>query len=122
MTNFLWIGLGGALGSMMRYGVAGIGQRWGTDSFPTGTLLVNVLGCFLIGCLASLFEERVLVPPYVRLLILTGFLGGFTTFSTYAWESLQLARDAEWLYAAGNLLLSNVLGLAACWLGIRIVV
>ncbi len=122
MTNLIWVGLGGAGGSVMRYLASGLGQRLGGESFPTGTLLVKVVGCFLIGLLATLFEERMLISPQVRLLVLTGFLGGFTTFSTYGLETLQLARDGEWLLGMGNLLLSNLLGLAACWLGMRTLV
>ena len=121
MTKLLWVALGGAGGSVLRYLAAGLVQRWAGGAFPAGTLLVNVVGCFVIGCLASPLQEGGLVSPEVRLLVMVGLLGGFTTFSTYGLETLQLLRDGEWLLGMGNVLLSNVVGLAACWLGLRLV-
>ncbi len=120
MMKFAWIALGGAGGSVMRYVAAGLVQRWAGGAFPAGTLLVNVLGCFAIGCLATPFQEGGLVPQEVRLLVMVGLLGGFTTFSTFGLETIQLLRDGEWFLGMGNVLLSNALGLMACWLGLRL--
>jgi len=113
------VGCGGA-GSALRYALAGWGQRFGNGTFPLGTLLVNVLGCLLIGLLAAAFNGPFLIREEYRVAILVGLLGGFTTFSAFAWETLTLATDGQWARAAANILLSNGLGLLAAWLGYRV--
>ncbi|HEX6201633.1 MAG TPA: fluoride efflux transporter CrcB [Thermoanaerobaculia bacterium] len=118
--KLLLIALGGAAGSVLRYLVAGWVQRAAGGVFPFGTLAVNVAGCFAIGLLNPLFLGPFLIRPELRVAILVGLLGGFTTFSTYGWETLSLGHDGEWLAAAGNLLLHNVLGLAAAWGGYQL--
>lgn len=117
MTNYLIIGIGGFLGAIARYVVsAWIGQRWGR-SFPLGTFAVNVSGSFLIGLLMSLFTERFMVNPQWRLFLTVGFLGAYTTFSTFEYETGSLLRDGEWLVAASNIGLSVVAGFAALKIG-----
>lgn len=117
MTNYLIIGIGGFLGAIARYVVsAWIGQRWGR-SFPLGTFAVNVSGSFLIGLLMSLFTERFMVNPQWRLFLTVGFLGAYTTFSTFEYETGSLLRDGEWLVAALNIGLSVVAGFAALKIG-----
>lgn len=117
MQNILIIGIGGFLGAIARYGAALlIGQRWGR-AFPLGTFVVNVSGCFLIGLLMTLFTERYAVGPQWRLLTIVGFLGAYTTFSTFEYETGALIRDTEWLYAALNVILSVVAGFVALKLG-----
>lgn len=122
MAKILWIALGGALGSLMRYAVAGWGQRLTTTTFPLGTLIVNTLGCLAIGFLAALFAgpEGLRLREEHRLALMVGVLGGFTTFSTYAFETFSKADDRAFGQAAMNLLLSNALGLAAVWIGFRL--
>jgi len=120
MTKLLFIAGGGALGSVLRYLAAGWGQRLTPGVFPLGTLLVNLTGCLAIGYLGTLFAGPALVREEYRLALLVGFLGGFTTFSTFGYESYSLLTDREWGLAGGNLILSNVLGLAAVWLGHRL--
>ena len=120
MLKLLFIAGGGAVGSVLRYLAAGWGQRLIPGVFPLGTLLVNVSGCLLIGYIASLLAGPALVRDEYRLAILVGFLGGFTTFSTFGYETWALVTDREWGLAAANVLLSNVLGLAALWLGHRL--
>ena len=120
MTKLLFIALGGAAGAVARYLVAVQAQRLTPSVFPLGTLSVNVLGCLLIGLLGTLFAGPVIVREEYRFLLLVGFLGGFTTFSTFGYETLALAADREWWLAAGNVLASNVLGLAAVWAGNRL--
>jgi len=105
------------LGANLRYLVGNwAADRFGAD-FPYGTLIINVSGTFAIGILLSFLGERVEVSPVWRLLFATGFLGGYTTFSSYAWEALVLVQDGEWLPAAGYVLGSNVVGFVGVWLG-----
>ena len=117
--TYLWIALGSALGGAARYGCAGLAARWLGATFPWGTLLVNVSGSLLIGLLAALMapDGRLLAAPDVRAFLMIGILGGFTTFSSFSLETLNLMRDGEWLFAFANVLLSVVLCLVAVWLG-----
>ena len=111
--NILIIGIGGFLGAIARYIVAlWIGQRWGR-TFPLGTFMINITGSFLIGLLMSLFTERFMVNPQWRLLFVVGFLGAYTTFSTFEYETGALLRDGEWLIAMLNVVLSVIVGFIA---------
>jgi CrcB protein len=115
MLRILLVGLGGALGAMARYWLSGLVQETLRNAtFPYGTLAVNVLGCLLIGVLAYLSEIRGWLTPETRLLLMTGFLGGFTTFCN---ETLGLARGGETGQAFGNVAAHLVLGLGAVWAG-----
>ena len=114
--RYLLIGLGGAVGSMLRYAVT-VGLQGGGARFPTGTLAVNLIGCFAIGVLAELSDSSGLLSPDMRGLLMVGLLGGFTTFSAFTHETLNAARADDYLVVAGNILLSVGLGLAAVWLG-----
>lgn len=117
MQNLLIIGLGGFFGSLARYGAGiWIGQKWGR-MFPLGTFFVNITGSFLIGFLMALFTERLMIPPQWRMFFVIGFLGSYTTFSTFAYETGALLRDSEWLIAALNVALSVFVGLVALRLG-----
>ena len=117
MMNVLVIGIGGFVGAVARYGIAGwIGQRWGR-SFPLGTLVINVSGSFLIGLLMTLMAERFTENPQWRLLLVVGFLGAYTTFSTFEYETGALLKDGEWLFAGLNVVLSVIVGFVALKLG-----
>ena len=117
MVNILIIGIGGFLGAISRYGVAlWIGQRWGR-SFPLGTFVINISGSFLIGLLMSLFTERFMVNPQWRLLFVVGFLGAYTTFSTFEYETGALLKDGEWMIAMLNVVLSVIVGFVALKVG-----
>lgn len=117
MTNIIVIGIGGAAGAISRYAVAlWVGQRWGR-SFPLGTLAVNVSGCFLIGLLMTLFLEKYMVSPEWRMFLVVGFLGAYTTFSTFEYETGALLGDGELLWAGLNIILSVAFGFAALKLG-----
>ena len=120
MKQFLLIFLAGGCGSLMRYSVAGWAQRLSNGSFPLGTLSVNVIGCAAIGFLAPLLTGPVLIREEYRLAVLVGLLGGFTTFSTYGWETISLADDGQRWLAVVNILACNLLGLAAAWAAARL--
>ena len=117
MTRLFLIGLGGFVGTVGRYWLAGlIARRYG-ETFPYGTLVVNALGCFVIGFLFYLFNDRALATPASRTVIFIGLLGGFTTFSSYGLQTFTLVRDGELLLALANIAASNVLCLLLVWLG-----
>lgn len=117
ISNYLIIGLGGFLGAVSRYIVAlWIGQRWGR-TFPLGTFVVNVSGSFLISLFMSLFTERFMVNPQLRLFLVIGFLGAYTTFSTFEYETGNLVKDGEWSIALANVILSVVAGFVALKFG-----
>ncbi len=117
MENILVIGTGGFFGAVSRYAVAlWIGERWGR-SFPLGTLVINVSGSFLIGLLMFILSQKVLVNPLWRSLLVIGFLGAYTTFSTFEYETGNLLTDGELLYAMVNVVASVLVGLMALKLG-----
>jgi fluoride exporter len=120
MTRILAIALAGAFGAVARYGLSGLVQRFAGPRFPLGTLAVNVLGCFLLGLLATLSLERWSISPTTRTAVLIGFLGAFTTFSTFSYETLALMREGAVWRAALNVLLSVVVCLTACWAGVTV--
>jgi CrcB protein len=112
------IALAGAIGTLSRFWLQGFVQKLTGEGFPWGTLVVNVLGCFLFGVVWSLAEERLVISGETRLIILTGFMGAFTTFSTFAFETGQQLRESQWLYAAGNVGGQVALGLVFLFLGL----
>lgn len=119
MVNALWIFLGGGLGSLARWGVSGwVAERVG-QTFPWGTLVVNVTGSFVIGLVAALTEPegRWLAPASFRQFFMLGVCGGYTTFSSFSLQTLNLAREGEWVHAGANAVFSPVLCLLAVWLG-----
>jgi len=118
MLRVILVGAGGFIGAILRYAVGGwvhniLDNAW----FPYGTLVVNVVGCLMIGLLAGLADSRSLFGPEVRLFLLIGVLGGFTTFSSFAYETFALARDTENVAAAINVFAQLLLGLAGVWFG-----
>jgi len=116
-----WLAVAGALGTLARYGLTGLVQRAAPNmagGFSWGTLAVNVLGCFLFGLVWSLAESGWAINNHVRVVVFIGFLGAFTTFSTYAFEAGQMLRDAQWLSLAIHVVAQNGLGLAAILLGL----
>jgi len=117
MTEVLVVGVGGFLGAIARYGLSGLVHRWYDGPFPLGTLVVNLLGCFVIGGFMTLVEERQLFAANTRLFVTIGCLGSFTTFSTLGYETLELLRRGSVGLAAGNALGSLAVGLLAVWLG-----
>jgi fluoride exporter len=113
---FLW--LGGILGVTSRYVLGGWVYSITGASFPYGTLVVNVSGCLAIGFLGTLAEGRWSFSPNLRLFLFIGLLGGYTTFSSYMFESYKLLQDGEVLLALSNLLISVILGFVGLWVGV----
>ena len=120
MLKLILIALGGSAGALMRYVVSGWGQALVGGWFPLGTLVVNVVGCLVIGAAGAYFAGPQLVREEYRLALLVGVLGAFTTFSTFGWETLSLVRDGEMKLALANVLLTNALALLAVWIGYRL--
>ena len=122
MLNWLWVFLGGGLGSVARYGCSGLVGRQVGETFPWGTLVVNVSGSLVIGLFAALTgpEGRWMVPPSFRIFFMLGVCGGYTTFSSFSLQTLSLAQDGEWFKAGANAVLSMVLCLVAVWLGYQL--
>lgn len=119
MKGILLVALGGAIGSVTRYKLSGYVLQHTIDwRFPAGTFAVNVIGCLVAGVLAGLAEKHEMFTADVRLLLFTGILGGFTTFSAFGLETMFLLKRGELLVASANIVLSVVAGLAALWLGL----
>jgi len=116
---YLFVALGGALGSAGRYAISGLVATGFGETFPWGTLVVNVVGSFIIGFFATLTapDGRLFVSGTTRQFVMTGVCGGFTTFSSFSLQTLNLMRDGEWLYAGGNVVGSAGLCLVFVWLG-----
>ena len=118
MMKLLLIGSGGFIGSVLRYLVSGSVQTASQSiAFPYGTLAVNVIGCFFIGFLSELAESRSFLSPDTRAFLIVGILGGFTTFSAFGNETMNLLRDGEQALAMMNVSAQILLGLGAVWLG-----
>ena len=121
MLAYLWVAIGGAIGSMARYGIGNVvSEKFGV-AFPWGTVVINVTGSFLIGILGAVTAPEGKMTPQSRVLatqlLITGVCGGYTTFSSFSLQTLNLLRDREWFYAGGNMLLSVMLCMIAVWLG-----
>ena len=114
--KLLLIALAGGIGTLCRYGLGGLVQEG--KMFPWGTVSVNLLGCLAFGLIFSALERRSLLGGDVQIIILLGFMGGFTTFSTYMYELAEQLRDAQWLAASGYFALHNLGGWAAMILGL----
>src|SRR5436853_5357216 len=122
MRKRLWVLPGGAFGTGCRYGLSSFVYAYvfKRPTFPYANFIINISGSFLIGLLAELFEARVLVSPTTRVALLTGVLGGYTTFSSFSFETFSLLRDGETGLATLNASASVLLGLGAVWLGVRL--
>ena len=119
--TLILVGIGGLFGSVLRYLVAIFFARQAASTFPYGTFVVNLAGCFFIGVVFALSEKGNLISPEWRILLTTGFCGGFTTFSTFSYESLRLIQDGEILFVSAYIAGSVIIGLAATYLGMLLV-
>ncbi len=117
LTRVVLVGVGGALGAIARYGVGGLVHRFMPPTFPYGTFLINASGCLLFGVIAGLSEQRAVVGPAARTFLLIGVLGGYTTFSTFGFETFGLLRDMQVGRAVVNAGGQVVVGVFAVWFG-----
>lgn len=119
LTRYLWIMLGGALGTGARFWCSGVVARAFGETFPWGTLIINVVGSFIIGLFATMTgpDGRMFVGATARQFVMIGICGGYTTFSSFSLQTLNLMNDGEWLGAGGNILFSVALCLLAVWAG-----
>lgn len=119
MMSYIWIAIGSAIGGAARYWCTGFAARLFSETFPWGTLLVNITGSLIIGFFATLTgpDGRIFVSSTTRQFIMIGLCGGYTTFSSFSLQTLNLVQDSEWLQAGGNIVGSVVLCLFAVWLG-----
>lgn len=118
--KLVWMFIAGGIGVLARYAVNGLVQRYIGGQLPIGTFLENVAGCVVFGFLWALADERMLINAEWRTILLTGFVGGFTTFSTYAFETTGLMRDAQWGLAMLNVAAHNVVGFAGIFVGMAL--
>ena len=114
------IAIFGATGTLARYGLQGLVQVKMGSTFPYGTLLINLTGCFFLGLIGQLTLNRMLVPPEWRMAIAVGFFGGYTTFSSFGWETAKMFEAGEWLHASTYVLSSVIFGLLLSAAGIRL--
>ncbi|MDA1082158.1 MAG: fluoride efflux transporter CrcB [Gemmatimonadetes bacterium] len=118
LRDLMLVGVGGFVGSVARFLVGGwVTQLSAASRFPVGTLAVNAIGCLLIGAIAGYTEHTNALSPHTRLLVFTGILGGFTTFSAFAFETWFLAREHAWLLAGTTVITQVVVALGAVWVG-----
>jgi len=117
--TYIWIAAGSALGGAFRYWCSGVAARLIGETFPWGTLLINILGSFVIGVFFTLTgpDGRLLVSPNIRQFVMVGLCGGYTTFSSFSLQTLNLIRDGEILYAGANIAASVLLCMLAVWIG-----
>lgn len=121
LRSLLIVGIGSFTGGVLRYLISKLIQDSGFHTFPLGTFLVNVVGCFAIGLFYGLFERNNLISPEMRLFLTVGFCGGFTTFSTFINESYQLIRDANFFYLFFYIALSLLVGLLMLYVGYSLI-
>jgi CrcB protein len=119
LATYVWIAVGSAFGGTSRFWLSGVIARMFGETFPWGTLIVNVSGSLLIGVIAALTgpDGRIFVSSTTRLALMAGFCGGYTTFSSFSLQTLSLAQDGDWIGAGANIVLSVALCLAAVWAG-----
>lgn len=117
--RILWIAVFGAIGTLTRYGLQGFVQVR-TGAFPYGTLLINLTGCFFLGLLGQFTLNRMVISPDLRVAITVGFFGGYTTFSSFGWETAKMLEDGEWLRATTYVGTSVIVGLLLSVAGVRL--
>lgn len=119
MANYLWVALGGALGTLGRYYISGLVAQLIGETFPWGTVIVNITGSFIIGLFATLTgpDGRYFIGSTARQFVMTGICGGYTTFSSFSLQTQTLMNDGEWVYAGANVTVSVVCCLTAAWAG-----
>ena len=116
MINYILVGIGAAIGGTLRYWISNVVFKIFSENFPYGTLVVNVVGSFILGFLMFYFNDRELLSPQLRLFLTIGFCGGFTTFSTFSFETMNLFRETQYLLGSVNILLNLLLCLIGVFL------
>ena len=120
MKELVFLGLAGAMGALSRYALSSAAARLLGSDFPYGTLLVNILGCLLLGLLMHIGLTTDIIPQSLRLVLSVGFLGAFTTFSTFSYETTRYIQDGAWLTVAGNIGANVILGILATIAGLAL--
>ncbi len=120
LQKLLYLGLAGAAGTLARFWLSGVIQKNVSTEFPLGTVVVNLAGCLLFGLVWAILESRISLSGQMRIVVFLGFFGAFTTFSTFAFETSQLLDESQWLWAAGNILVQNTLGIIAMITGLTL--
>ncbi|MCP4706822.1 MAG: CrcB family protein [candidate division Zixibacteria bacterium] len=120
IQKLIWLALAGAVGTLARYGLAGYIDKFNGSTFPWGTVAVNLIGCFVAGLLWALFENKWPASIEIRTIVLIGFLGAFTTFSTLILESGHLIHSTQWMRAVGNIMMQNGIGFVALFTGMSL--
>lgn len=121
MKTLFLVGLGGGIGSILRYLASVLTSKLLHSGYPAGTFIVNILGCFIAGCLIAFLEQRQVVDSHWKFLFITGFCGGFTTFSAFSVETMHLFESGQVFLGIGYVAASILLGLCAVWLGLALV-
>jgi CrcB protein len=120
LRNLIWIAIAGSCGATARYGVYLLTNKLYQGGFPWATIAVNLFGCLLFGLIYSLSEHKLAISSETRLILLVGFVAAFTTFSTFAFENVELMRNSEWLMLGLNISIQNVVGIAFVFLGVSL--
>ena len=120
LQKFVYLGLAGAAGTIVRYCLSGVIQRNAATTFPLGTAAVNIIGCLLFGLFWAFVENRLSITGQMRTVIFVGFFGAFTTFSSFVFETGQLLDESQWLWAAGNVLFQNIIGIVCILTGLAL--
>lgn len=117
LERVLLVGLGGAIGSVLRYATSLLAAHWLGDQFPYGTMIVNLVGAFAIGFVQEIGAEAIMIPDHLRIFLTTGLMGGLTTYSTFSYETVRLAEAGAWVPAWANVLVTTAAALTLCFLG-----
>lgn len=121
MKSILLVGIGGAIGSIFRYLISVSTNKIWNNSFPLGTFVINIIGCLIIGIIVSLAQKQNIIDNNLKLLLITGFCGGFTTFSTFSLENIQLLNSGNIIAFILNILLSVSVGILGVWVGLNLI-
>ena len=118
LQKMLWLSLAGACGTISRYALCELASKTRLSHLPLGTFAVNMLGCFLFGLIYALSQRRIIVTPETRMFLLVGFMGAFTTFSTFAFDTAKLLKASQWMLACGNIFAQTAIGILALAVGV----